>query len=665
MLNTRRRRALVRSALAGLAMTAFAAPAAAGAAPAFDRFDEPFGNELRSVAAADLDGDGDRDLAVAVDGNNAVKVALGNGDGTYGARQWYSLPGSGNPTAVVAADLDGDGDRDLAATDQIHDAVVVLRNAGDGTFAFADGSLPVGDAPDSMAAGDLNGDAKPDLVTANSASATASVLLATGGGAFAPAVAYTTGEGPRAVALGDTDGDGDLDLAVASQGANSVTVRRNAGNGSFGSPRILPVGSRPLGVTVADLDADGDADVVSADYADSTVSVVRSLGGSGTFAAPLTYDADGARAVAAGDLDGDGRADLAVAGSNLTVRPGNGDGTFGAAAGFSTGAPALAVALAQLDGDGRLDAVTANDSGGNAAVFLQVVAPVLLSPPRIAGTPQREWMQSAYNSNWGGGRATGEYAWLRCRTLYLNSCAAIDTADATDDADYIPTAADSGLRLRLRIVMRNDAGTAQSTSAATRLIDAPTVMGPARVGTATPRSGRELVATAASFSGWQNSVARAWLRCDATGGGCTAIDTADATDDADYTPTSADSGHTLRLRETASNSLGTARTTSAPTRRVDAPTVQTLPAITGTPRAGQLLHAFPGTWSGAPSYAYIWLRCSDAGAGCAAIADATGADYTPVAADVGHRLRVRVVATNDHGSGVATSAATRLVAPAS
>src|SRR5205823_4097157 len=75
------------------------------------------------------------------------------------------------------------------------------------------------------------------------------------------------------------------------------------------------------------------------------------------------------------------------------------------------------------------------------------------------------------------------------------------------------------------------------------------------------------------------------------------------------------------------------------------------PAISGTAQEGQTLSADPGSWTGAPTaFGYEWLRCDSSGAACAPIVLATSASYSPAEADVGHTLRVSVVASNSAGS---------------
>lgn len=77
----------------------------------------------------------------------------------------------------------------------------------------------------------------------------------------------------------------------------------------------------------------------------------------------------------------------------------------------------------------------------------------------------------------------------------------------------------------------------------------------------------------------------------------------------------------------------------------DAPFASARPAIGGSPVEGGTLTASDGAWSGTPAIGRSWLRCDAAGAACVPIPGATGATYSPIAADAGQRLRLRVTAT--------------------
>jgi len=104
---------------------------------------------------------------------------------------------------------------------------------------------------------------------------------------------------------------------------------------------------------------------------------------------------------------------------------------------------------------------------------------------------------------------------------------------------------------------------------------------------------------------------------------------------------------------------------SGPPRNLSYPTVNLTSGDSG-PIAGHALTSSVGSWEGRfpISYKYQWKRCdaSDPSNGpCVDIAAATSSFYTPVAADVGKRLRVQVTASNSLGSAAQNSEVTAVV----
>jgi hypothetical protein len=84
------------------------------------------------------------------------------------------------------------------------------------------------------------------------------------------------------------------------------------------------------------------------------------------------------------------------------------------------------------------------------------------------------------------------------------------------------------------------------------------------------------------------------------------------------------------------------------------PAATSAPSVAGSARRGQALTARVGTWTNAPTgYAYQWQRLVPGG--WEDIDAATKASYFPITDDLGRRLRVTVVASNQDGSSSAAS----------
>jgi len=267
------------------------------------------GTHPRSVFCADLDGDGDLDLAVANRESNNVSILKNNGDGTFQTKVDY---GAGHhPYSVFCADLDGDGDLDLAVANYSSNKVSILKNNGDGTFQ-AKVNYGAGSHPYSVFCADLDGDDDLDLAVANSNSNTVSILENNGDGTFQAKVDYSAGPDPYSVFCADLDGDFDLDLAVANYQSNNVSILKNNGDGTFQAKVDYATGSHPRSVFCADLDGDGDLDLAVANSNSNTVSILKN-NGDGTFQAKVDYSAGpDPYSVFCADLDGDSDFDLAV-----------------------------------------------------------------------------------------------------------------------------------------------------------------------------------------------------------------------------------------------------------------------------------------------------------------------------------------------------------------
>jgi len=123
----------------------------------------------------DLNGDGNLDLAVTNENNDTLAVLLVNGDGTFGSASVTSITAV-SPVYIAPGDFNGDGKPDLAiANYYASDPITVLLGNGDGTFTST--TSPGGSYAASIASADFNGDGIPDLAVPNSQTASLNVFL--------------------------------------------------------------------------------------------------------------------------------------------------------------------------------------------------------------------------------------------------------------------------------------------------------------------------------------------------------------------------------------------------------------------------------------------------------------------------------------------------------
>ncbi len=92
------------------------------------------GSGSSHFAVADCNGDGKSDLVTANGSDTTVSVLLGNGNGTFQARQSFGMGAGASPSGIAAADLNGDGKSDLVFGDWNNNSVGVLLGNGNGTF---------------------------------------------------------------------------------------------------------------------------------------------------------------------------------------------------------------------------------------------------------------------------------------------------------------------------------------------------------------------------------------------------------------------------------------------------------------------------------------------------------------------------------------------------
>ena len=189
----------------------------------------------------------------------------------------------------------------------------------------------------------------------------------------------------------------------------------------------------------------------------------------------------------------------------------------------------------------------------------------------------------------------------------------------------------------------------QSTFAAAAQFAPRNIIPPAISGA--PREGDTLQGAPGTWMRAVDSTTGTWLR------GGTPVGTGNT-----YAVTTADVGHTLAYRVTATNSGGSGTAESAKTIVVlpAAPRNLTPPRITGDAVVGATLTASGDTWSGAvTSFSFRWVRCLDGS--CRTVPGATGRDLLLTGADVDGVFTVEITAENDGGYTTARSTGTDYV----
>ncbi len=254
-----------------------------------------------------------------------------------------------NPIAVVAINIDGDGQRDLVVlvdTPGQSNAGKVIVMRADGRGGFAPGTLAIqqvalGLPAVRMVAGEFTGDTRVDLVV--------SVVAQTG-------------------------------TAAAPVSRGQVRLLKGDAAGGFGPPSVMATmqtAQAPL-IRVADVTADGLADVVAVEQTTGTVHLLTGVRGGGVMARPIQANLTGpVTDITTGDINADSRADLLVNSGKFTsvylarsVAP-VGFQAAGAQAPDPSSDAITSITLIDIDQDGALDLVMATRRTAQAVVGSQ------------------------------------------------------------------------------------------------------------------------------------------------------------------------------------------------------------------------------------------------------------------------------------------------------
>jgi hypothetical protein len=180
-----------------------------------------------ALVLRDMNGDGKTDVVVPNLTANKISILLGDGKGGFAQAPGSPITVGERPGYVVVGDVNNDRKLDVCATHDDVGMVDVLLGDGTGRFKLAEGSpVSVASPVWGMDAADLNRDGNLDLALGASGSHRPVVLFGDGKGGFGSAVELPEdgSTSPGYATIADLDGNGHPDIITGNYASGDVSV---------------------------------------------------------------------------------------------------------------------------------------------------------------------------------------------------------------------------------------------------------------------------------------------------------------------------------------------------------------------------------------------------------------------------------------------------------
>jgi hypothetical protein len=282
------------------------------------------------VQIGDIDGDGFNDIVTIHGGSvrsDNVRVYFGAAGGPSTSAGYVSSSGPAAwGTAGALGDIDGDGDLDLATSNQGIDPQpfrpnFVYRNNGSSFFSQPSWISADSAVQNGIDIGDFDGDGLMDIGVAKWFNFGSAVYLGEAGGlpSTTPSLERVFDmdddpdalDGDKGAVFGDLNGDGALEFFVNGDPGNLLV----ASDGKLvpGGYSPMPPFSGPQETRLFDVDLDGDLDLSETHFSDGRTHIY--LNDEGTLSATPDWSYNAPEVGSThdfGDLNGDGAPDLVI-----------------------------------------------------------------------------------------------------------------------------------------------------------------------------------------------------------------------------------------------------------------------------------------------------------------------------------------------------------------